>query len=78
MNEKCLADLKINEVAKIKQINIKDEKVKMQLSNLGFIIGEKIKLLKYNYNKEGFLVKVMNVNYAIDRKICEGIIVCEK
>lgn len=78
MNEKCLVDLKINEVAKIKQINIKDEKVKMQLSNLGFIIGEKIKLLKYNYNKEGFLVKVMNVNYAIDRKICEGIIVCEK
>ena len=78
MNEKCLVDLKINEVAKIKQINIKDEKVKMQLSNLGFIIGEKIKLLKYNYNKEGFLVKVMNVNYAVDRKICEGIIVCEK
>lgn len=78
MNEKCLVDLKINEVAKIKQINIKDEKVKMQLSNLGFIIGERIKLLKYNYNKEGFLVKVMNVNYAIDRKICEGIIVCEK
>ncbi|MBQ4541584.1 MAG: ferrous iron transport protein A [Clostridia bacterium] len=77
MNEKCLVDLKINEVAKIKQINIKDEKVKTQLKNLGFIIGEKIKLLKYNYNKEGFLVKVMNVNYAVDRKICEGIIVCE-
>lgn len=78
MNEKCLVDLKINEVAKIKQINIKDEKVKAQLQNLGFITGEEIKLLKYNYNKEGFLVKVMNVNYAVDRKICEGIIVCEK
>jgi Fe2+ transport system protein FeoA len=78
MIEKCLVDLKIKESAKIKQINIKDEKIKTQLYNLGFWKGEEIKLLKHNFNKDSFLVKVMGVNYAVDRKICEGIIVSDK
>jgi ABC-type cobalamin/Fe3+-siderophores transport system ATPase subunit len=43
-----------------------------------FLEGEEIKLLNYNYNKESYLVKVMNINYAVDKKICEEIIVCEK
>ena len=78
MNEKCLIDLKLNEAALIKKVVIDDEKIKVQLSNLGFLVGEEIKLLNYNYNKESYLVKVMNINYAIDRKICKGIIVCGK
>ena len=68
MNEKRLVDLKINEVSVIKK----------QIKNLGFIEGEEIKLLNYNYNKECYLVKVMNINYAVDKKICEEIIVCGK
>ena len=78
MTEKSLIDLKLNEIALIKKVVIEDEKIKVQLSNLGFLVGEEIKLLNYNYNKESYLVKVMNINYAIDKKICERIIVCGK
>ena len=78
MNEKRLVDLKINEVSVIKKIHVKDENIKKQIKNLGFIEGEEIKLLNYNYNKECYLVKVMNINYAVDKKICEEIIVCGK
>ena len=78
MNEKQLINLKISEVAKIKQVNINDEKIKNQLYNLGFWVGEEIKLLNHNFNKETFLVKVMGINYAVDKKICEGIVVSGK
>lgn len=78
MNEKKLINLKINEVGIIKEVNVKDENIKRQLANLGFYKGEEIKLLNYNYNKESYLVKVMNVNYAVDKKICEGIVICER
>ncbi len=78
MKEKRLVDLKVNEFGVIKRIQIKDENIKKQIINLGFIEGEEIKLLNHNYNKESYLVKVMNINYAIDKKICEEIIVCGK
>ena len=78
MNEKLLVDLKINEVCVIKKIRLENEKIKNQLSSLGFLEGEEIRLLNYNYNKKSYLVKVMNINYAIDKKICEGIVVCGK
>ena len=78
MNEKNVIDLKINESGVIKKIKLNDEKIKRQLINLGFIEGEEIKLLNYNYNKESYLVKVMNINYALDKKICKGIVVCGK
>ena len=78
MKEKCLVNLKINETSIIKKIEVKDEKINKQLFNLGFMPGEKIKLLNYNFNKQSYLVKVMNINYAIDKKICEGIVLCER
>ena len=77
MKEKCLVNLKINETSIIKKIEVKDEKINKQLFNLGFMPGENIKLLNYNFNKQSYLVKVMNINYAIDKKICEGIVLYE-
>lgn len=75
---KSLINLQKNKQAKIEKIEIKDNKVKLQLKNLGFEIGEEIKLLNYNYNKTSYLIKVMGVNYAIDKTICENIFVDEK
>lgn len=75
---RCLIDLQKNKQAKIEKIKIKDERVKLQLNNLGFIVGEEIELLNYNYNKTSYLIKVMGVNYAIDKIICENIFVNEK
>lgn len=70
--------LQKNEQAKIEKIELKDGRVKLQLEKLGFLTGEKIKLLNYNYNKTSYLIKVMGVNYAIDKAICENIFVDEK
>ena len=73
MNIKTLSCCEKEKEYKILKINISNEKIKQQLTNLGFLENEKIKLLNHNYNKRGFLVKVMGVNYAIDKKICDKI-----
>ena len=51
--------------------------MKIHLKNLGFEIGENIQLLKYNYKKLGFMVKVMGVNFVVDKKVAEMIYVYE-
>ena len=73
MNIKRLSCCEIGKVYKILNLNITDENVKRQLLNLGFLKNEKIKLLNHNFNKKGFLIKVMEINYAIDKNICDKI-----
>lgn len=75
---KKLSELNINEEAVIYKIENQNKAIENQLKSLGFLEGEKIILLNHNYNKKSYLVKVMGINYAIDAKICEGIIVCER
>ena len=53
-----------------------DYKTKHRLKCLGFLEKEKVKLLNYNYGNTCCLVKVMGINYAIDKQICERIVVC--
>lgn len=75
MKEFLLSAGKVERNYKILKINLSDVSLKKQLQNLGFLTGEKIKILNYNYGKKSFLVKVMGVNYAIDKNVCEGIVV---
>ncbi len=70
-----LIKLTIGEEGVICKIENKNKSVLSQLNKLGFFVGEKIKLLNYNYNKESYLVKIMGINYAIDKSVCEGIFV---
>ena len=73
MSEVCLVDLKKDSEFKISKIDINEKALFMQLKNLGFEVGEVIKLLNWNFGRKSYLVKVMGVNYAIDKLIAERI-----
>lgn len=68
-----LLDAEYNKDYFIEDIKTDDEKIKLRLNDLGFLKNEKIKLLNNNYGKTTFLVKVMGVNYAVDKNVCEEI-----
>ena len=70
-----LCSVKTEEYYVIKSIEVLDVALNKQLKNLGFLVGEKMKVMKTNYGKTSYLVKVMGVNYAIDKKVAERIFV---
>lgn len=75
MNVVKLSEAVFNKIYFIKEINLKNQELKQQLKNLGFIEKEKIIILNHNYGKKSFLVKVMGVNYAVEKNICDSIVV---
>lgn len=77
MNICCVCECKFNTVYKIEKIGLIKEELKKQLNNFGFIKNEELVVLKTNYGKSSFLIEVMNVKYALDKKICEQIFVKE-
>lgn len=70
-----LSECELNRYFIITKIILREKEIEHRLKCLGFLEKEKIKILKYNYNKTCYLIKIMGVNYMIDKKICEGIIV---
>lgn len=73
-------ELKLSECEKnkdyvISKIMIKEDEIKHRLKCLGFLEKEKIKVLNNNYGNTCYLIKVMGVNYAVDKTICDGIVV---
>ena len=77
MNDLKLINVKLNKKYKIKKINLSNADILKLLNNLGIAINESIILLNSNYGKNSFLVNVSGINFAIDKKVCEGIIVYE-
>lgn len=69
--------MEFGRIYKICEIKNTNNFMKIHLKNLGFEIGENIQLLKYNYKKLGFMVKVMGVNFVVDKKVAEMIYVYE-
>ena len=78
MSEIELVDCKIDKKYIISKIKICDMELKNFLLSLGFEAGVEIVVLKTNYFKKGFLIKVKQINYAIDYKLAERICVYEK
>ena len=76
MKEICFFDAKIGKEYVVSKI-ILEENLKCRLSSLGIEENSKIKLLKYNLFKSAFLIKNLNILYAIDKIICKGIFVYE-
>ena len=72
---RSLKDMKIGEECKIKSIELASKNLEKQLKNLGFMEGEKIKIIKINYGDRALLVKVFGVNYVVDSTIAQGIFV---
>lgn len=73
MNNILLSNANSNHTYIIKKINIEDKSLLQQLNNIGLTVGEEITLIKTNYGKKSFLVKVMNVNFAIDKQILDKV-----
>lgn len=72
-----LCECVFNKNYKIDSVNVDDKKLKIQLKNLGFENGEIVRVLRCNYGRSSFLVEVMDVTYALDKKICQLIFVKE-
>ena len=76
MKKLCLIDGDLNKKYKIFELKL-EEKFVTHLQHFGLEKDTEIILLKYNYFKTTFLVKFLQINYAVDRKILEGIFVYE-
>ena len=75
MNIICFGEAEVNKIYKIECLEMKNKNIKTQLEKLGFLKNENIQLLKYNYGKKSYLIKVMGINYAIDKSVCDEIFV---
>ena len=76
MKKLCLVDGDFNKKYKIFEVKL-EEKIASHLKKLGREKDTESILLKHNYFKTTFLVKFLQINYAVDRKILEGIFVYE-
>ena len=70
-----LSECKTNKTYLVCDLTEENKEIILQLKNLGFSVGEKVELIKSNYRKKSFLVKVMGINYAMDKSICDKILV---
>lgn len=75
MSKLKLIDGKRNVQYKIKSLELSNPNTTMLLNNLGINEDETIVLLQSNYGKKSYLVNVSGVSFALDKKVCEGIIV---
>lgn len=73
MKKLTLAECVAQKTYKILKINCPDKRLAQQLDNLGFMEEESVTFLKSNYGKKSFLVKVMGINIALDKHVCEMI-----
>jgi Fe2+ transport system protein FeoA len=75
MNEIELINAKINAEYIIKDFRVENTDVVLLLNNLGIKRQEKVILRNSNYCKNSYLISVSGINFALDKRICEGIIV---
>lgn len=80
MNNKTNNEIRLNNAKKnviyiIKRLDLENLNYVSLLNNLGIIEKEKIILLKTNYGNKTMLVNVSGINFALDKKLCEGIII---
>lgn len=64
-----------NKPYKIISVEVQDKKLLNELNNFGIKKDGFISLLGSNYGKKSYLVSVNKVNFAIDKSICEQVIV---
>ncbi len=77
MIEKNLINAKKNFNYKIASVNIEDKKLLSQLNNFGIKKNSTVKVLGSNYGKKSYLIQIDGINYAIDKSICEKVVLDE-
>lgn len=77
MIEKNLINAKKNFNYKIASVNIEDKKLLSQLNNFGIKKNSTVKVLGSNYGKKSYLIQIDGINYAIDKSICDKVVLDE-
>ena len=75
MNIKKLTEGELDKIYLIYDIKIDNLKLKNHLENLFIKNYQKISLKKKSYRSNAFIVKVLGINYALDKEICEKIFI---
>ena len=75
MRIKKLTECELNKEYVIYEINIKEKNLLQHLDNLFIKKNQKIKLMFKSYKGNSFIIKSLGINYALDKNICENIIV---
>lgn len=70
-----LNDVKINTICIIKSINIKDEKIKIRLMELGLNIGSKIVIKNKSLLKKTLLIVINSCCFTLKSNLAKGITV---
>ncbi len=75
MNKICLAGCELEKEYLICEIGSLDKKIKFHLERLQIKPRQKVKILKKSFKGQALIVKVLGINYALDKNICEKIMV---
>ena len=66
-----LTDIKTNEIACIKELNIKDRGLKLRLMEMGFVKNTKLKIIYKN--KDSMILKIRDYDVAFSTNILDQI-----
>lgn len=51
------------------------ESVAQKLVRIGLRVGEEITVTNFNFGKNAMLIKIKGISFALDAKICKGVMV---
>jgi ferrous iron transport protein A len=71
----CLNELKINDVAEIDDINIKNERLKNRLFDMGFTKGVKVKIKKIAPLGDPVCIEIRGYEIGLRKEELKGIVV---
>ena len=78
MNIKKLSDCKLGKSYLIKELKIQNKSLLDHLRELYIKENTKITLLHRSYGNKVFMIKALDVNYALDKNICDKVIVYDE
>ena len=70
-----LSELKKNNLARIKAIDIKDKALKIHLMEMGLVNNTQVKVIRYSKNKEIITIYFRNYELSLSIDILDNIVV---
>ena len=70
-----LSELKKNNLARIKAIDIKDKALKIHLMEMGLVNNTQVKVIRHSKNKEIITIYFRNYELSLSKDILDNIVV---
>lgn len=70
-----LSELKKNNLARIKAINIKDKALKIHLMEMGLVNNTEVKIIRYSKHKKIITIFFRNYELSLSKDILDDIVV---